>query len=93
LVKQYKEEVADHPSVEMIHVSLDDDKKAAESWAAKEGFPWPTVMKDNLERSGLGDYLPRGIPNYKLISMDGEIVAEGKGAVFQKVAELSKTEA
>ena len=50
-------------------------------------------MKDNLERSGLGDYIPRGVPNYKLISKDGEIVAEGKGAVFQKVVELSKTEA
>lgn len=76
----------------MIHVSLDRDKKAAETWAAKEGFPWPTVMMDNLKKSGFEDYMPRGVPNYKLLSKDGKIVAEGKGEVFAKAAELTKEE-
>jgi hypothetical protein len=94
-VKQYNEQVADNPLVEMIHVSLDDDEKAAEGWAAKENFPWPTVMKSKLERSGFDSYMSGrfGIPNYKLINKDGEVIAEGKEAVFQKVAELKKTDA
>lgn len=79
--------------VEMVHVSLDQDEDAAESWAAKESFPWPTVMMSKMKRSGLDGYAPRGVPNYKLISKDGEVVAEGKGAVFQKIAELKKTDA
>ncbi|MBQ96920.1 MAG: hypothetical protein CMP30_02855 [Roseibacillus sp.] len=92
MVKQYQAEIADNPGVEMIHVSLDRDKKAAETWAAKEGFPWPTVMMDNLKKSGFEDYMPRGVPNYKLLSKDGKIVAEGKGEVFAKAAELTKEE-
>ncbi|MAT30797.1 MAG: hypothetical protein DBX00_04910 [Verrucomicrobia bacterium] len=91
-MKQYQAEIADNPGVEMIHVSLDRDKKAAETWAAKEGFPWPTVMMDNLKKSGFEDYMPRGVPNYKLLSKDGKIVAEGKGEVFAKAAELTKEE-
>ncbi len=76
----------------MVHVSLDRDKNAAESWAAKEGFPWPTVMMDKLTASGLEEYMPQGVPNYKLLSKDGTIVAEGKSEVFAKVAELKKEE-
>ena len=91
-MKQYQAEIANNPGVEMIHVSLDRDKKAAETWAAKEGFPWPTVMMDNLKKSGFEDYMPRGVPNYKLLSKDGKIVAEGKGEVFAKAAELTKEE-
>ncbi len=91
-MKQYNEEIATNPAVEMIHASLDRDKKAAESWAAKEGFPWPTVMMDKIKESGLEEYMPRGVPNYKLLSKDGKIVAEGKGEVFAKVAELKKEE-
>ena len=49
-MKQYNEEIATNPAVEMIHASLDRDKKAAESWAAKEGFPWPTVMMDKIDQ-------------------------------------------
>ena len=91
-MKQYQAEIANNPAVEMIHASLDQDKKAAEAWAAKEGFPWPTVMMDNLKKSGFEDYMPRGVPNYKLLSKDGKIVAEGKGEVFAKAAELTKEE-
>ena len=76
----------------MVHVSLDRDKNAAESWAAKESFPWPTVMMDKLTASGLEEYMPQGVPNYKLLSKDGTIVAEGKSEVFAKVAELKKEE-
>lgn len=94
-MKQYNEQVVEHPSVEMIHVSLDDDEKAAEAWAEKESFPWPTVFKSKLERAGMDEYLKGGIgiPNYKLVDKDGKIVVEGKGPVFQKIAELKKSEA
>ncbi len=87
-MKQYKSEVADNPKVELVHVSLDNDEKAAEAWAGKEGFPWPTVMRADMASSGLDAFAPQGIPNYKLIDKDGNVVAEGKGAVFQKIATL-----
>ena len=91
-MKQYNEELADHPSVEMIHVSLDDDEKAATDWAAKESFPWPTVMRSKIDRAGFDTYLEGGIgiPNYKLIDGDGKVIVEGKGEVFQKISELKK---
>ena len=91
-MKQYQAEIANNPAVEMIHASLDQDKKAAETWAAKEGFPWPTVMMDKLKEGGFEDYMPRAVPNYKLLSKDGKIVAEGKGEVFAKAAALTKEE-
>tara|TARA_B100000927_G_scaffold196334_1_gene158578 strand:+ start:2375 stop:2656 length:282 start_codon:yes stop_codon:yes gene_type:complete len=92
LVKQYQAEIANNPSVEMIHVSLDRDKKAAEAWAAKEGFPWPTVMMDKIKESGFEDHMPSAVPDYKLLSKDGKVVAQGKGKVFAKAAELTKKE-
>ena len=64
----------------MVHVSLDNDEKAATDWAAKHSFPWPTIMNSKIERSGLSEFLPRGVPNYKLIDGDGNVVAEGQGA-------------
>lgn len=91
-MKQYQAEIANNPAVEMIHVSLDRDKNAAQKWAAKEGFPWPTVMMDKIKESGFEDYMPRAVPNYKLLSKDGKIVAEGKAKVFAKAAELTKKE-
>lgn len=94
-MKQYNEQVADNPTVEMIHVSLDNDEDAAEAWAAKEGFPWPTVMRGKVDRAGFDTYLEGGIgiPNYKLVDKDGKVIVEGKAAVFQKVAELKGDEA
>ena len=76
----------------MIHVSLDRDKKAAEACAAKEGFPWPTVMMDKIKESGFEDHMPSAVPDYKLLSKDGKVVAQGKGKVFAKAAELTKKE-
>ena len=90
LVAKYKEEVADHPSVEMIHVSLDFNKAKAEAWAAEEKFPWPTIAMDKIDPAGLKAFTPQGAPDYKLVSREGNIVAHGKDAVFAKVAELAK---
>ena len=49
-------------------------------------------MMDKLKASGFEDYMPSAVPNYKLLSKDGKIVAEGKGEVFAKAAELTKEE-
>ena len=89
-MEKYNDKVATNPAVEMIHVSLDSDEKAAEAWAAKENFPWPTVMRDKLERSGLSEYAPRAVPTYLLVDGDGNRIAEGNGPVFAKVDELKK---
>ena len=90
LVAQYKEQVAKHPSVEMIHVSLDFNKAKAEAWAAEEQFPWPTIAMDKIEQAGIKDLTPQEAPSYKLVDLTGKVVAQGKEAAFAKIAELGK---
>lgn len=69
---------------------MDDDKEAATVWAAKHHFPWPTVMKDELESSGLTKYSSGGIPDYVLIDTHGNKIAVGKAESFKKIKELTK---
>lgn len=85
----YNEKIATNPKVELIHVSADTDKKDAEEWAKKEKFPWPTVLPDDVKRSGLDKYAGSGVPHYVLIDKDGKQIAEGQGEVLGKVQELT----
>ena len=89
-METYKDRVADDPNVELVHISLDDDQGDAERWASSVAMPWPTVLRDKLERSGLSEYSPRGIPHYLLVDAQGNRVAEGHTAVFEKLDELKK---
>ena len=88
MVEKYNEKVAGNPLVELVHVSFDQDEDAAAGWAAQEGFGWPTVMRDKIERSGLSEYAPRGSPHYLLVDGEGKKLAEGNGPVFAKLDEL-----
>lgn len=89
-MEHYKKEIADHPKVEMIHVSLDFNQKAATKWARAEGFTWPTVMMKQIGEAGFEPLTPQEAPNYKLIDQSGKIVVEGKEAVLEKIAALGK---
>lgn len=87
---KYNKIIAGNDKLELIHVSADQTEKAAEKWAAKEKFPWPTVMADKLRRSGLDRYEIRGYPTYILIDKDGKKLAEAHSSapIFKKIAEL-----
>ena len=87
-MEKYEESVAKNKNVEMIHVSYDRDDDSAQDWAAKEAFPWLTVLPKNAERSGLREYHQgRGVPSYSLVKADGEVVATGS-SVFSKAKDL-----
>jgi len=78
----------------MIHVSLDSDKDAAQGWAAKESFPWLTVLPGKVKKSGLRDYkTTKAVPEYHLIDKDGNTVVagtSGSSVAFKKIAEIGK---
>lgn len=71
-------------------MSRDSDDDAAESWAKKNNFPWPTIMMDKQEKSGLEKFKGRGVPHYVLIDKEGKELAVGKDQSFDKIKELTK---
>ncbi len=92
-MEKYNQEIADNPDVELIHVSRDQSEDAAEEWAEANQFPWLTVLPGDVDRSKLLDYRARNsVPHYTLRTADGEELANGSSAVFNKVAELSRSE-
>ena len=88
-MEKYNENVAENPKVEMIHISRDREKDAAQDWAAAEGFPWLTILPDDTARSGLMEYRTRNsVPFYTMVDADGNEVANGSAAIFSKIAGL-----
>ena len=88
MAAQDKEEITPRPDVEMIHLSLDFDPKAALAWATKEKFPWPTIPMDKIEDAGLAKLTPQQAPGYLLVDDKGTVLAKGKDAAFKKVVTL-----
>ena len=88
MVKSYKEKIAGNDKVELIQVSYDDTDEDALRWAKKEKFPWPTVLPDKHKASGLEKFAGDSVPEYILISKDGEVVVKGKDACFKEIAKL-----
>ena len=89
MVALYKDKIAPRPSVEMIHVSLDFNQKAALSWAKEGKFPWPAVPMDKIEAAGLSGLTPRQAPAYLLINRKGDVLAKGKDAALEKALSLT----
>ena len=61
----------------MIHVSRDFKDASAEKWAAKEKFPWLTILPDDVKRSGMAKYTNNTVPHYALVNAAGEKVESG----------------
>jgi hypothetical protein len=92
-VEKYNKTIAGNSKVAMVHVSLERQEGLAEVWAAKEGFPWLTILPKNVKSSGLMDYKKTGfVPEYALIDKNGKQLASGGGEVFQKAVELTSDE-
>lgn len=93
-MEKYNKHIAEVPNVEFVHVSLDRDEDAAEEWAAKEQFPWLTIMPDKVDRSGLRDYkTTNAVPEYHLVDGEGNTIVKGTSsgaAAFAKIDELAK---
>lgn len=81
---KYNDKIAENDKVEMIHISRDRDENAAEAWAAKEKFPWRTVLPDDAQRTGLNDYRTANyVPFYVLVDKDGKPLGTGPGVLDQ----------
>ena len=89
MVETYNDVVAGSPNVEMIHVSRDRSDDDAEEWAEEEGFPWYTVLPDDVEDSELMEYRPNNsVPYYVIVDAEGNSLASGSTAVFAKAKEV-----
>lgn len=89
-MEQYQQKIAKNPKVEFIHVSQDSSEDSAEEWAAKEAFPWLTVVPGDVDRSKLLEFkLGNSVPHYIMVDSAGERVANGSSAVFRKIDEIS----
>ena len=93
-MEKYNKYVADSSNIEFVHISLDSDKDAAEEWAAKEKFPWLTVLPKNVKRSGLREAYKttNSVPEYHLVDSNGKTIVAGTPsgeAAFAKIAELA----
>lgn len=93
-MEKYNKHIADVPNVEFVHVSLDRGDDAAEEWAAKEKFPWLTILPDKVEKSSMRDYkTTNAVPEYHLVDANGETVVAGTSsgaAAFAKIDEIAK---
>lgn len=89
-METYKEKIATNDKAELIMASLDSSEDKAEAWANEVQFPWPTVLKDDLEKTDIIDHKGRGVPHYVLVDKDGEALVTGKDACLAKIAELTK---
>jgi thiol-disulfide isomerase/thioredoxin len=90
-VKKFMASIADNPKVEFIHVSADSSEDDAETWAAEEGFPWLTVVPDDVKRSDLMEFKTKNsVPHYVMVDSSGNLVANSSSEVFNKIAEVSK---
>ena len=88
-MKSYNKEIASNDKVEMIHISRDNDEKAALAWAKKAKFPWPTLSKkDSSKEKFLMSHYGGGVPTYVLVDIDGKRLATGKAAIWAKLSEL-----
>ena len=91
-MEKYKKVLADNKNTTMIHVSLDSSNDPAEKWAAKEGFPWLTILPGDTSRSGLREYHSTGkVPCYVMLDKDGKVIVAGSpssNACFEKADKL-----
>ena len=89
-MEKYKKQIGPNPLFEMIHVSMDEDVKAATEWAAKESFPWLTILP-KAEPTGVMKYYPEeGVPEYMLVDAAGKVILTAPSEeIFAKMTELS----
>ena len=88
MVEAYKRDVATNPKVELIHLSLDLDEQKALSWARKERFPWPTLLKNDTGKELLSHHRG-GVPAYVLVDRSGNLLASGKREIWDRLRKMA----
>lgn len=86
----YNEHIANNDKVEFIHVSMDDSKSDALKWSTAAKFPWLHVLSSKSRTAGMLAYDQGGMPQYYLITKNGEVLASKEDTAFAKIKELTK---
>ena len=88
---KYNKIVKDNPKLEMVQISLDQNRGAAEGWAVKDKLPWFTILPADVKSSGLYDYKStQYVPEYVLVAADGKVVKVKESKVFDEAAKRTK---
>ncbi|MGJ8724136.1 MAG: TlpA family protein disulfide reductase [Roseibacillus sp.] len=91
-MEKYNKLIGPNPLFEMVHISMDEDVKSATQWAAKESFPWLTILPEAKPEGVMSYYPEEGVPEYMLVDTAGKIVLVAPGEqVFEKMTELANT--
>jgi len=87
LVEKYRKQIVPNTKVELIHVSLDDEEEEATKWALEGKFPWPTVLAEHYEETGLNEYGAFAGESF-LVDSAGKIVTKDEKEAFAKISAL-----
>lgn len=88
-MESYQSEIADDPSIELVHVSLDHDLGEAEKWAREARLPWPVLLQKDTPEEIMAYLVSGGVPDYVLVNSSGDVVANGKEAAFMMIESRS----
>ncbi|MGC6465390.1 MAG: TlpA family protein disulfide reductase [Akkermansiaceae bacterium] len=84
-MESYNTHIFSDSSVELIQLSFDHDLEKAEEWAREAGLAWPTILMEDIPDE-IRAFSPRNaVPDYVLVSAEGEVVASGKEAAFDAI--------
>ena len=87
-MEKYRKQIVPNPKVELIHVSLDDEEAEATKWALEGKFPWPTVLAEHYEETGLSEYGAFSGESF-LVDSAGKIISKDEKEAFRKIANLN----
>ncbi len=88
-MEYYNETIAPAKNIEVIHVNFDRSEKDMASFMEAFKMPWPAIDFDKIEKvETVAKFDSNAVPNYVLVSAQGELVAKGMGAAKAKIAEL-----
>ena len=89
-MEKYNKQIGPNPLFEMIHVSMDEEVQAATEWAAKESFPWLTILPEANPAGVMKFYPEEGVPEYILVDAAGNLVLIAPSEkIFEKMTELA----
>jgi hypothetical protein len=87
-VEKYRKQIVPNAKVELIHVSLDDEVADATKWALEGKFPWPTVLAEHYEETGLSEYGAFAGESF-LVDSAGKIITKDEKEAFTKISALN----
>jgi spermidine/putrescine-binding protein len=80
-VEFYNTKIAQAKNVEVVHMNLDQNEAAMKQWILNNKLSYPVVVPEKARKIKLLEPLsPKGVPNYKLVDSDGNMIAEGEEA-------------